>query len=334
MYERSSTAFRGAVLLTILATACNDSPLAPRDRLSRSAPSAGSQAGIQVFAGRQADSVVHAFDAIWARSNHPDYRQARLAWHRANGIPDSIGAPAFTPQPLPPNVDLLSGDDGSWKPLPQIFSHYEAFHFGQRDQYTSVPDGIEAEVTFIGDQADISVSSITVTKRDGTSNQASGEVAQGAGVLINCADVLYGNCDNRRRLNGVMTVSAAATCDASASGAVSYSVSNVSTPLSAYSTSSSGGNTASASAIAAISGTASPCTTGDGGPETTDSTRTAPTGPAGVPSAPPPSPTGPYAPSYPPTSGGTTTSTYFHCEQGDIYQNGSLFETKITCYPS
>jgi hypothetical protein len=278
--------------------------------------------------------VVRAFDAVWARGSHPDYRQARLAWHKANGIPESIGGPAFAPQPFPPNVDLISGDDGSWKPLPQIFSHYEAFHFGYHDQYTNVPDGIEAEVTFIGDQADISVSSVTVTKKDGTTYQGSGNVIQGPGELISCGDIAYGSCDSRRRLNGVMLVPPAATCDASASGTVSYSVSNVSTPLGAYSTSGSGSSTANTSAMGAISGTASPCTTGDGGQQTTDSTSTAPTGPVGVPSAPPPPPSDPYAPSYPPTSGGTTTTTYFHCEQGDIYQNGSLFETKITCYPS
>ncbi len=335
MYERSSTAFRAAILLTIFAAGCNDSPLAPRHDPSQPEVTTPRQAGVRVFAGRLADSVVHAFDAVWARGSHPDYREARHAWRKANGISDSVGDPGFTPAAVRPNA-LLTDNEGSLRPPPQIFSHREALHFGQVDQSVNVPDGVEAEVTFIGDQADISASRITITKKDGSTFPYSGEIAQGPGQIISCADVLLGSCDNRRRLNGVMIINNAPTCDASGSGTVSYYVSNLSSPFSGtvgiVSSGSSGSNSTSIAAAGVVSSSASPCPAG--GQQSGDSTSAAsPTGPVGVPSGPPPPPTGPNAPYYPP-SGGGTTSTYFHCEQGDFYVNGSLFETTIVCYPS
>jgi hypothetical protein len=334
MYERSSTAFRAAVLLTIFAAACNDSPLAPPHEPSQPGGMTPSQPGVRVFAGWLADSVVHAFDAVWASGSHPDYREARHEWRKANGISDSVGDRGFTPVPVMPNA-FLTDDEGSLRPPPQILSHYEALHFGQVDRYVNVPDGVEGDVTFIGDQADISASSITITKKDGSTFPYSGEITRGPGVIISCADVLFGSCDNRRRLNGVMILSRAPTCDASGSGTVSYYVANLNSPLSGtvgtVSSGSSGNNPTSIAAAGVVSSTASPCPAG--GQQSSDSTSASPTGPVGVPSGPPPPPTGPNAPYYPPTSGGTT-STYFHCEQGDFYVNGSLFETTIVCYPS
>jgi hypothetical protein len=296
-----------------------------------------SQPGVRVFAGRLADSVVHAFDAAWARGSHPDYREARRAWRKANGISDSVGDPGFTPVPVRPNA-LLTADNGSLRPPPQILAHYEALHFGYAGQNTSVPDGVEAEVTFIGDQADISASSITITKKDGSTFPSSGEIAQGPGLIISCADVLFGSCDNRRRLNGVMILYGAPTCDASGSGTISYYVSNLTSPFSGtvgvVSSGSSGNNPTSIAAAGVVSSTASPCPANDnGGQQSNDSTTASPSGPVGVPSGPPPPPTGPNAPSYP-ASGGGTTVTYFHCDRGYVYQNGSLFETTIVCYPS
>ena len=335
MYERSSTAFRAAVLLTIFAAACNDSPLAPRHQPSQPAGLTPSQPGVRVFAGRLADSVVLAFDAVWARGSHPDYREARRAWRKANGISDSVGDPGFTPVPVRPNA-LLTDDEGSLRPAPQILGHYEALHFGYADQNMNVPDGVEAEVTFIGDQADISASSITITKKDGSTFPSSGEIVRGPGLIINCSDVLFGTCDNRRRLNGVMILSGAPTCDASGSGTVSYYVSNLNSPFNGavgiVSSGSSGSNPTSIAAAGVVSSRASPCPAG--GQQSSDSTSSSPpTGPVGVPSGPPPPPTGPNVPYYPP-SGGGTTSTYFHCDRGDFYVNGSLFDTTIVCYPS
>jgi len=332
MYERSSTAFRAAVLLPIFAAACNDSPLAPRHDPSQPVGTTSSQPGVRVFAGRLADSVVHAFDAVWARGSHPDSREARRAWRKANGISDSVGDPGFTPVQLRPNA-LLTDGDGSLRPPPQLLAHYEALHFGYFDQSTNVPDGIEAEATFIADQADISASSITITKKDGSTYTFGGEIARGSGVIINCTDVLFGTCDNRRRLNGVVILSGAPTCDASGSGTVSYYVSNLNStlsgPIGIVSSGTSGDYATSIAVSRAVSSTSSPCPTS--GQQGTDSTSA--TGPVGVPSGPPLQPTGPNVPYYPP-SGGGTTSTYFHCEQGDFYVNGSLFETTIVCYPS
>ena len=329
MSERSSPVYRAAVLLTIVAAACNDSPMAPPNRSSLSTPSG---AGVRVFAGRSADSVIRVFDAVWARGSRVDYRESRRAWRKANGIPDSVGDPRFTPVPFAPNALLTDGDDGSWLPPPQILAHYEAFHFGQRDQLTNVPDAVEGDVTFVGDQANVSVA-LMVTKNDGATSTYATRIAQGTGTLLGCTDVGFGNCANRRRLNGAITLGDAPTCAASASGTVSYYVSNVGAILSG-SVGSGGNNTASASASGSVSGTASACSSGDnGGQQTSDSTSTTPSGPVGVPSAPPPPPSGPNAPTSPPTSGGSTVTT-FHCDRNDVYVNGTLFDTTITCYPS
>ena len=338
MYGRSSTALRVAVLLTLSVAACNDAPLAPRRKPPQGVPRAANRAGVQVFSGPSADSVVRAFDAVWARNSHPNYQQLRHAWRKANGIPDNIGDPGVFPFPwIRPNAAVTEGD-GSVKPPPKILSHFEALHFGHVDQSMNVPDGIEAEVTFIGDQAEIEAGSVTITGNDGSTYQGNGKIAQGPGQLINCTDALSGTCDNRRRLSGVMVVPSAPTCDASGFGTVNYFAMNVSTPLGVNLGSVSSGtdgtqSTTSASGL--VSSSASPCSSGvDGGQQSADSTQTAPTGPIGAPSGPAPPPTGPnvpYAPP-PPTSGGTTTT--FHCEQVKVYYFGMLFETTIVCYPN
>ncbi|HEY2378416.1 MAG TPA: hypothetical protein VGH98_20725 [Gemmatimonadaceae bacterium] len=343
MHERSSTAFRAAVLLTLAVAACNDAPLAPRGRTPQPKSEASLRQGnTQTFSGRQADSVMRVFDVAWARS-HPEYQNARRAWRKANGIPDSAGDPRLTPIPITPNALLAGDESGTYRSPPKIISHYEALHFGQVDKSSNVPDGIEAEAVFVGDQAEISVQSVTITGKDGSTYSSSGEMAQGPGQLINCTDAVLGTCDNRRRLNGVMALNGAPTCSASGSATVGYYVSNVNLPVSIglgpVSTGSSGNNESSVAANAQVTSQASPCSSGDdGGQQPTDSTNaTPPTGPVGVPSGPPPPPTGPNAPyyppvSYPPTTGGTGTVS-FHCEQGDIYYYGALFETRITCYP-
>ena len=333
MSERSFPVCQAAALVTILAAACNDSPLAPRNENSPSPTPI--QAGVRVFAGRSADSVIRAFDAVWARGNQFDYRETRRAWRKANGIPDSVGDPRFTPVPFTPNALLTDGNDGSWMTPPQILAHSEAFHFGEHDQRTNAPDAIEGELTFVGDQANVSAT-ITVTKNDGASSTYATRIAQGPGTFVGCTDVGFGNCANRRWLNGAMTLTGAPTCAASASGTVSYYVSNVNATVSGAA-GSGGNNTASASASGGVSGTASACSSeDDGGQQTADSTSatpTAPSGPVGVPSAPPPPPSGPNAPSSPPIGGGTTITT-FHCDRNDVYVNGTLFDTTITCYPS
>ena len=328
MHERFSPAFRTAILSMILVAACNDAPLAPRrpSAPSQSAHVTTSQAGVQLFVGRRADSVIHLFDAVWARSSRTDYRAARHAWRKSNGFPDIIGDPGIKPVRFVPNALLSPGADETLRPPPQVISHFEALHFGHGSGFLSVPDGIEAQVTFIGDQAEISAVNVTITSKDGSTYPFDGEIARGPGQLISCSDVVLGNCDNRRLLNTLATLPGAPTCGASGSGSVSYYVSNVS---STPSVAGSSGSQASVPAGGPISASADPC------PVASDSSGQQTTTPTGSPSGPPPPPTGPNAPTAPPpptpTGGGSTVS--FHCERGDIYVNGTLFETKITCYP-
>ena len=334
MHERSSPALRTAVLSTILLAACTDAPLAPKRGPSQSAHDTNSPTDVQVFVGKRADSVAHVFDAVWARRSRPDYREARHAWRKSNGFPDSIGDPGITAVPFVPNALLTTGDDGTLQPPPppppQIISHFEALHFGYGTGYLSVPDGIEANVTFIGDQAEISAVNVTITSTSGSSFSLNGNIAQGPGPLISCTDVVLGSCDNRRLLNAVAVLPSAPTCNASGSGSVGYYVSNLNSSLSI---SGSSGTQASVTASGSVSASASPCPVAadSSGQQTSDSTTTTP---SGSPSGPPPPPSGPNVPTAPPPPVPVVGSTVsFHCERGDIYVNGTLFETKITCYP-
>lgn len=326
MHQRTSTAYRAAVLLTLGAVAC-DAPLAPRHQPSRPADITSSQAGVHVYAGRLADSVVHGFDAVWARGSLTDYRELRRAWRKANGISDSVGDPRFTPWPMAPSVILTSGD-GSYQPPPRVLSHYEALHFGYATQSTNVPDGVEAELTFVGDQADISLSNLTITTTSGRSYPFSGPIAQGPGVIMGCSDVVFTGCGTERRLNGAVTLGAAPTCNAYGSGSVSYNVANFNTSLGTIA--GAGSSTMSAAAMGAISGTAMSCP--DTGAPKSDPTK--PTDSTGTSAGSPPPPASP-----PPTSDPLPPSTagvvvHLQCEQGDLYQDGYLVDTVITCYAS
>jgi len=345
MQTRFATAVRAAVLLTALVAGCNDAPLAPRQRSA--APTVNTAAGgrVQTFSGAQADSVMNVLEAGWTRNGHPEYRQARLAWRKTNGVPDSIHAP--TPDDLVvitmPNA-YLYGEE-TLRPPPQIFAHFEALHFGHQDKYMNVPDGVEAEVTFIGDQADITVTSLTITGTNGSPYSRSGRIAMGPGQIMSCTDVSFGACDNRHHLSGVMVLSDAPSCDAQGTGTVNYYVTNITPPIS-FGPISSGGGDQSASAVASVSSSAGPCSSDNGGQPphdpSTDTTSTAPTTPPpGSPAGPPPGYDGPgvppLPPSYPPPriDGGTED---FWCEQVDIYVYvgglRTLFGTEIYCYRS
>ena len=347
MQSRFSTAFRAAVLLSALVAGCNDAPLAPRQRSSAPTLTAGG-GPVQAFSGAQADSVMRVLEAGWTRNGHPEYRQARLAWRKTNGVPDSIHVPKLEDLAVvtPPNA-YLYGEE-TLRPPPEVLSHIEALHFGHRDQYTSVPDAIEAEVTFIGDQADITVASGTITDNNGSTYPLSGRIAMGAGQIISCSDFVFGGCDNRRHLNGVLLFSSAPTCDASGNGTVNYYVSNITPPMSVgydpTSVGSTGGGNQSASALAPVSSSGGPCPSDNGQPKpdpSTDSTSNAPAPPPpGAPAGPPPGYDGPgvppLPPSYPtPNTGGTAD---FWCEKVEVYGYVGgvrpLFTTEIYCYRS
>jgi len=247
----------------------------------------------------------------------------------------------------PPNA-YLYGEE-TMRPPPQLLSHFEALHFGYHDSYMSVPDGIEAEVTFVGDQAEITALSVTITGNKGSSYSTTGRIAVGSGQIISCGDVIFGGCDTRRHLGGVMVLNDAPTCDARGNGTVSYYVNNINPPISiGYSPTSigsAGNNDQSASAVAYVSSSAGPCSSDDGQPKqdpSADTTSNVPTTlPPGSPAGPPPVYDGPgvppLPPSYPPPriDGGTDG---FWCEQVDIYVfiGGvrTLFATEIHCYRS
>jgi hypothetical protein len=345
MQTRFSTAVRAAVLLTALVAGCNDAPLAPRQRSAALTVNTAAGGRLQTFSGARADSVMNVLEAGWTRNGHPEYRQARLAWRKANGVPDRIhvATPDDRVVITMPNA-YLYGEE-TLRPPPQILAHFEALHFGHQDKYMNVPDGVEAEVTFIGDQADITVTSLAITGTNGSPYSQSGRIAMGPGQIMSCTDVSFGACDNQRHLNGVMVLSDAPTCDAQGSGTVNYYVTNITPPISFGPISTgSGGGDQSASAVASVSSSAGPCSSDGGQPPhdpSTDTTSTAPTTPPpGSPAGPPPGYDGPgvpLPPSYPPPriDGGTED---FWCEQVDIYVYvgglRTLFGTEIYCYRS
>jgi hypothetical protein len=347
MQTRFSTAVRAAVLLTALVAGCNDAPLAPRQRSAALTVNTAAGGRLQTFSGARADSVMNVLEAGWTRNGHPEYRQARLAWRKANGVPDRIhvATPDDRVVITMPNA-YLYGEE-TLRPPPQILAHFEALHFGHQDKYVNVPDGVEAEVTFIGDQADITVTSLAITGTNGSPYSQSGRIAMGPGQIMSCTDVSFGACDNQRHLNGVMVLSDAPTCDAQGSGTVNYYVTNITPPISFGPISTgSGGSDQSASAVASVSSSAGPCSSDNGGQPphdpSTDTASTAPTSPPpGSPAGPPPGYDGPgvppLPPSYPPPriDGGTED---FWCEQVDIYVYvgglRTLFGTEIYCYRS
>ena len=342
MQTRFSTAVRAAVLLTALVAGCNDAPLAPRRRLAAPTVNTTAEGRVQTFSGAQADSVMNVLEAGWTRNGHPEYRQARLAWRKTNGVPDSI----HVPTPNDPIVITMPNaymyGEETLRPPPQILSHFEALHFGHQDRYMNVPDGVEAEVTFVGDQADMTVTSLTITGTSGSSYSRSGRIAMGPGQMISCTDVSFGACDNRRHLNGVMVLSDAPTCDATGSGTVNHYVTNITPPISFGPISAGNGSDQSASAVASVSSSAGPCSSDDGHQPSADTTASTPTSPPpGTPAGPPPGYDGPGVPPVPPSyappriDGGTES---FWCETVElyVYPNGvrTLFGTEIHCYRS
>ena len=337
MHKKLSTAFRGAVILSALVAGCNDSPIAPREQ-SR-VTNAVRPTHTEAFTGARADSVLRALDAGWDRG---DARRTRLAWRRVNGVPDNIGDPGLpTPIVMQPDPVLLS-DGGSSRPAPQVLSHYEALHFGRVDQYTNVPDGVEAEATFSGDQMEIVLGSLTITSNNGSQYQYSGRIAMGPGQFTSCTDILLGTCDSRRHLNGALILSGAPWCDANGNGSVNYYATNLNLAIGI--TSSSGAD-ASVSANAPIGTAASRCPIADttqaapktSPSDTTSETPTVPEAPGGSPAGPPPVYDGPGVPPPPPSPPRTdgapedfwcqTTNTY-------VYVNGvkTLFTSVIDCH--
>jgi len=331
MQHPRSLALPAAVCL-LIAGACQDAPLGPRAPAPASATSSPRQVPIVAFSGRAADSVMELLEPTWYSLGPSLSAHSRADWRIRNNVPARITDDALLPSNVgAPNALLTSGGTS----VPQILSHFEAFYFGRHDQTSSTPSGVEAEMTFIADQGQIRVASLTVTPDSGAAPfMTSGAIVSG-GNIINCADVTAGSC-NQHHLSGVLTFSSAPDCSAHASGTVGYSatISQTSLGFSQGSTTSSGQTVSSS---APISATAPACssqstTTGSQG---TDSTTT----PYGSTGGPPPAPTGPNVPTAPPPPEAPVSGAGggFVCQRTDLYQvigaSRTLLSTTIDCYP-
>jgi hypothetical protein len=220
-----SSALPAAVLITLFAGACQDAPVGPRAAPNAPA-SAVAHPRVEAFSGARADSVMNVMEATWSKLGHPEYAQARLSWRKRNGIVAGDSS-ARARSSTKPNAVL---DEGSTEitgsesgPALGIIDHYEALHFGWHDAYSNVATGVEAEITFKGDGAQINLNSLDIRRNSGGADYiTSGTIATGPGQIVNCADVLVGQCDNRRHLNGVRVFYDAPWCDASGNGTVNY----------------------------------------------------------------------------------------------------------------
>jgi hypothetical protein len=328
-----STAFPAAVMLTLIAGACQDALVEPRARaLATETAALAAPVHFRTFSGQRADSVLDALDAVWARAGHSEYRERRLAWRKENGVPAHVDDPALG-RPGSSNADVY--DDGSPKPPPSIFSHNEAIHFGSYHDGVRTPGSLEAEMVFIGDAGDIS-GTITITSNNGATYPVSGTIATGPGQLVSCYDVTFGGCQNRRHLNGVLLLDRVPYCDASGSGSVNYYANNINPPLglSVPFTTVGGSTEGGASTLGYVNGTAESCQTEDNGGQRSDPGVDAGTGGSG----PPPAPTGPGLPPSPPPY--TPQPIYgapvqLWCQTTNVYTfvDGTLFESVIDCYP-
>ena len=246
----------------ILATGigCHDSPMQPNAGMPTSSTDGrGVPSPNQTLSGRAADSVMSILESYWAGNGHPEYRDARLAWRKANGIDERIRKLPGSDIAGMANAELVGGTE-STKPRPEILSHYESLYFGLNDGGIQLPSGVNAELAFVGDVGDIELSGLTITRKDGSQYYSGGRITSGAGELVDCGDVFHSTC-SRRWLEGAMLLTAAPTCDATGNGSVNYYANNASTSpggsvLGAVSFSSVDG---AAAASAAVQATAPAC---------------------------------------------------------------------------
>lgn len=337
--ERLRSLALPAAICVAFAGACKDAPLEPRAP-NQSQPSASPRPiRTQTFSGQAADSVTELLEQAWSRSDRSPATHSRLDWRLRNNVPAHVRDAALIPSRATRPNALLT--DGSYTVTPQVLSHTESFHFGHHDQYSTVASAVNGDMTFIGQEGEIDLASLSITPNaGGTSSFTNGQIALGPGELINCSDVTLATCTTRH-LGGVFTVSNAPDCSANASGTVAYWSAVAKTTFGvAWSTtppSSGGTSMTSVSTSAPITATASQCSSDStsGGQLSSDSTTTAGTGTVG----PPPSPTGPNVPTAPPpaTSPESGSGGGFYCQQTDLYSvyggTRTLLSTVIDCYP-
>lgn len=345
MLYRTSSALRGAVVLSSFLVGCGDSLLGPRPTGETGAVHPPPPiAGIRTYSGRAADSVLKLLDESFARLGRADYTAKRHAWRKENGVPENVGEPlASPPRAFAPNADLASTDGSIEKPAPKIVSHYEALHFGWKDAQVNISTGVEGEMTFIGDQGEIQLGSLTITTTNGASPfYASGGITRGSGDLISCGDLIFGGCEGQRYLAGLMMLDGAPFCSASGNGTVNYYAYNVSlqpgtstsfTPLST----STGGAQGGAAANGQVKATANACPQ----PTPTEPTGTPYSGdtPDGTGGGTSGSPTEPWQPEPTPSNPAPTAPTggTLYCSSETVYQVIDGVEVFLgfaaVCYP-
>jgi hypothetical protein len=222
-------ALPAAIFVGLFTGACQDAPFEPRPTASQPLAAPPTRlVGGRAFSGEAGDSVMDVLEADWARLGRPEYRQLRLDWRKSYGVPQHVKNSANSPR-LEPNA-ILDGAGGI--ELPRIISHYEALRFGRHDWNFNIATAVEAEMTFIGDFGETALGALTITRKIGGSPYVrSGRIAIGGGEIVNCADVSFGGCDNRRHLGGVLILDGAPDCDAKGSGNVNYFVSNANSSM-------------------------------------------------------------------------------------------------------
>ncbi|HET9728951.1 MAG TPA: hypothetical protein VFR41_05990 [Acidimicrobiia bacterium] len=252
-------ALPGALILGIVAGACQDAPLSPRAPATRvtSAPSAS----VRTFSGASSDSLVDLVLSRWARLGHPEYRRQVEAWRQRNLGTTRVAALRDAPDPRTTRRSALLTDGSEVvKDPPQISAHREGLHFGSTLNGSTVPSVLEGEMTFVGDVGKISVGTFGITSTTGSFYSVNGDLANGPGQLT-CVDVTY-NCTSKR-LAGSLPLPNTPICDASGNGNLLYSAVNVQTtslslaPLATFNTG--GGTEQVASLSAQLSATAPSC---------------------------------------------------------------------------
>ena len=257
MEHRWKRVLSGALVLSVLAGACQDAPSGPRPPAARATPP--TVASANPFSGASSDSLVDRVLDQWARLGHPEYRREVDAWRQkyVGTIHPAALPNAPDPRATPRSALITDTEEPTVSPA-AVFDHREALHFGSSSGIQTI---LEGEMTFAGDLGRISVGSFSITSKSGAAQTVSGDLVIGSGQLLNCLEAVLAPCGSKR-LAGSIPVNNAPVCDASASGNLLYNAQNVQStygvstaPLSSVNT---GDNTAQAVSVSAQVNAAAP----------------------------------------------------------------------------
>ena len=316
MTFRLPTAIPAAVILTLVAGACQDAPVAPRAEgvAPDTARAADLPPGVRIFSGQSADSAMNAIVNAWAALGHPEYRARRDAWRAKERAPNAIAAiDVAGGGPPKPNRDEM---ENASKPDPRILDHHEDLYF--TNPGSTIPGGVNGWMKFVGDEGKIDVGTVTFTGASWRTFPG-GTIASGAGSPANCRDVIFAECGATKVMEGALVLQRAPSCDANGQAYVSYMAFNVSGSQSALGPLT--GSQTVAASTAPVFGTAPHCsgdTNGDSG-----------TGDGGT-----GDPSPPWTPSdQPPPAAPAPIPTQFHCETVEWWDaQGQMLGEQTTCY--